>query len=98
MQMFNENDEFFLVITPEGTRSYSEHWKKGFYRIACGAKVPIAFGYIDYKTKKGGIGGMFYPCGDFEKDFEIIKEFSSKITPRFPEKFNLSPQFSENKK
>ncbi len=95
--MFKDKEEFCLVITPEGTRSYTEHWKKGYYRIACGANVPIAFGFIDYKKKTGGIDGMFYPSGNYEQDFELIKAFASKITPRYPEKFNLSPHHVKEK-
>ena len=95
VQMFNERDEFFLVITPEGTRSYTEHWKKGFYRIATNAGVPIAFGFIDYKKKRGGIDGYFYPSGNFEEDFAKIEAFASTITPRYPKKFNLSPCYTK---
>src|ERR1035437_264758 len=32
-KMFAEEKKLLLLITPEGTRSYVEHWKKGFYHI-----------------------------------------------------------------
>ncbi len=29
---FSTNEKFTIVITPEGTRRYTEHWKRGFTR------------------------------------------------------------------
>jgi hypothetical protein len=35
-------DEFiWLALAPEGTRSYSDHWRSGFYRVALQAGVPL---------------------------------------------------------
>jgi hypothetical protein len=65
-------------------------WKKGFYYIALKAKVPIAFGILDYEKKEGGIGKIFYPTGDFEKDFKIVEDFYRGRKGKYPEKFNLS--------
>ncbi len=89
---FEKNDDFFLLITPEGTRKRVNTWKKGFYFIALTAKVPILFSFLDYKKKEGGIGGMLYPTGNFEEDFKVIEDFYRTKTPRYPEKFNLSPK------
>jgi 1-acyl-sn-glycerol-3-phosphate acyltransferase len=83
---FNENDECFMVFTPEGTRSYSPNWKKGFYFIAQKANVPIYIGYIDYKKKTGGFYGRFEISGDIEKDVKEIKKILSNYSGRFPEK------------
>jgi len=49
IELYHQYDELVLLITPEGTRSYAEKWKKGFYYIAQGAKVPIVLGYLDYQ-------------------------------------------------
>ena len=51
VQHFNNNKKFFLVITPEGTRKKTKHWKKGFYLIAQKANVPIIVTKLDYKNK-----------------------------------------------
>jgi 1-acyl-sn-glycerol-3-phosphate acyltransferase len=51
VKLFKENEELYLVFTPEGTRKYSPNWRKGFYFIAQKANVPIYIGYIDYKKK-----------------------------------------------
>jgi 1-acyl-sn-glycerol-3-phosphate acyltransferase len=74
-----------IVVTPEGTRKKVKKWKSGFYRVAVGAGVPIALGYLDYKRKVAGVGRMIYPSGDFRKDMEEIVEFYKTVTPRFPE-------------
>lgn len=90
VRLFDEAESLVVVITPEGTRRLVRQWKKGFYLIALAAKVPIALGYIDYANKKGGVGPVLYPCGDYEKDMVFINEFYHDKTGKHPEKFNLS--------
>lgn len=84
--LFEERDELTILITPEGTRSYSSEWKKGFYYIALAANVPISLGYLDYKKKHAGVGPLIYPTGDYEKDLEKIQDFYRTVTAKFPEK------------
>ena len=73
--MLDTSHSLMLVIAPEGTRSYVKRWKTGFYRIALAAKVPIILGYMDYKKKEMGMGPIFNPTGDRDKDMESIYEF-----------------------
>ncbi len=87
---FETSDEFYLLITPEGTRRRVERWKKGFYFIALHAKVPIFLGFLDYRRKEGGIGMMLHPSGDFEADFRVIEDFYRDKQARHPDKFSLS--------
>lgn len=91
-ELFNNHEELMVVITPEGTRKRVDQWKKGFYMIALSAKVPIALSFINYGNKTGGIGPILYPSGDYEKDMIIIQDYYRNITPRHPERFNLSDQ------
>ncbi len=93
VEMFKERDSLFITITPEGTRSLRHTWKRGFYHIADIAKVPIAFGFLDYKNKIGGIGGMLIPTGDYDADLKTIEAFYADKQAKYPEKFNLSPQY-----
>ncbi len=86
IQRYNENEKYVLAIAPDGSRSKTKHWKTGFYHIALGANVPILFGFFDYATKKGGTGPLITPTGDIEHDMQIIRDFYSKITGRYPEK------------
>ena len=86
VQMLKERDELVIMITPEGTRSYAKRWKSGFYHIALEAGVPIILGYLDYKKKHAGIGPVFHPTGDYEKDLEEIQSFYRGVTAKYPEK------------
>ena len=43
---------FHLCITPEGTRSRTADWKKGFYFIALKAGLPILLYGVDYTQKR----------------------------------------------
>jgi len=91
-EMFKEADGLIITIAPEGTRSLSRNWKRGFYYIALNAKVPIGLGFLDYKSKTGGIGKMFIPTGDYDADLKEIETFYFDKQARYPEKFSLSPQ------
>jgi 1-acyl-sn-glycerol-3-phosphate acyltransferase len=87
-ELFNTNPILVVVITPEGTRRKVRHWKKGFYHIAMAAGVPIALGFIDYARKTGGIGPLFYPTGNYDKDMAVIMDFYKDKKGRHPERFN----------
>lgn len=84
--LFDQYDELAILVTPEGTRSYSKEWKKGFYYVAQGAKVPICLGYLDYAKKHAGIGPLIHPSGNYDDDLETIQSFYKKITAKYPEK------------
>ena len=88
--MYKNNDSFLLVITPEGTRSLVKRWRKGFYQIATGSNLPIVMAFIDYKNKKGGLGPVFYPTGDYNKDLVEIESFYKNFHARHPERYNLT--------
>ncbi len=91
-ELFKQNENLILTLTPEGTRSLNRNWKRGFYYMALHAKVPVMLGFLDYKEKKGGFGPLVYITGDFEKDMAVIESFYKTKTARHPENFNLSPQ------
>jgi 1-acyl-sn-glycerol-3-phosphate acyltransferase len=92
-QLMEEAESFYLLITPEGTRKLVRNWKKGFYFIARHANVPIIMGFLDYRTKTGGLGSVLYPTGDYEADMKVIEAFYQDKQALHPEKFNLSPQY-----
>ena len=98
VEMFSQNKNTQLVICPEGTRKKVNHWKKGFYVIAEGAHVPIVLGFIDYKKRECGIGGIFYPTGDYDKDLAEIWDYyrSNKVIGKFPEMFNLYDEYEND--
>jgi 1-acyl-sn-glycerol-3-phosphate acyltransferase len=72
---FHKRDVFRLALAPEGTRSRTENWKSGFYRIARAAQVPIALVYIDYPSREIGVGGYLDLTGDVAADMARIRAF-----------------------
>jgi 1-acyl-sn-glycerol-3-phosphate acyltransferase len=90
-----EKDEIAFLITPEGTRKRVETWKRGFYHIAQKADVPIALAYLDYNDRKGGVGPVFYPTGDYDADLQEIQKFYYGMKGRKKGRFNLESMNSE---
>lgn len=76
-----------LIVPPEGTRSKARYWKTGFYYIALGARVPIVMAYMDYATKRSGLGPVFQPTGDIDADMLVIKAFYKPFKGRNPDQF-----------
>lgn len=76
-----------LVVPPEGTRGRTRHWKTGFYFIALEAKVPIVLAYMDYERKAAGLGPLFVPTGNVERDMEEIKRFYAGVKGRNADQF-----------
>jgi hypothetical protein len=64
-----------LVITPEGTRSRVEEWKRGYHRIALAAGVPIVPAAIDFKARCVRFGPAVQPTGDAEADERKLRAF-----------------------
>lgn len=64
-----------LIVPPEGTRSKTREWKTGFYHIANSAQVPIVMAFMDYSSKRSGLGPLFVPTGHLEADMASIKAF-----------------------
>ncbi len=81
--------EFRLCITPEGTRSRVEEWKKGFYYIAQGANIPILLYGIDYERKLIQCTKTIIPSGDLEKDMKQIKLYFKDFKGKKPENFSI---------
>ena len=88
LEEMKSTSEFFLVVTPEGTRKRVEFWKSGFYHIAKEAQIPIVLGFADYEKKRCGLGDSFIPNGDIDADFERIRLFYAPIHAKYPERFN----------
>ncbi len=77
-----------LVVPPEGTRGRTRHWKTGFYFIAMEAQVPIVLAYMDYERKVAGLGPLFTPSGDVERDMDEVKRFYAGIKGRNADQFD----------
>jgi len=73
--IYEEREEFVLIITPEGTRSPNPNWKRGFHHVATTAQVPILIVYVDSTTKTIGIEGLMEPTDDVDGDIRQLKRF-----------------------
>jgi 1-acyl-sn-glycerol-3-phosphate acyltransferase len=77
-----------LVVPPEGTRSKVRYWKTGFYHIAQAAEVPIILSYLDFGTKRMGLGPVLIPSGDLDADMVKIKTFYAPIRGKNPDQYH----------
>lgn len=102
-KLFEENDEIALLIAPEGTRKKVTVWKKGFYHIAHDAGVPLVLGYLDYRSRKGGLLGVYPITGDYDADIAGIKKQYYGMYGKHRGQFDLEdlpyahPDWIENK-
>ncbi len=86
--LLKERELMYFALAPEGTRKFTDHWKKGFYHIANRANVPISLAFVNYKDKKAGIGPLISITGDEEQDLAKIQSFYKKNWAKFPENFS----------
>jgi len=84
-----ETDQIIMGLCPEGTRSYTEYWRSGFYHIARLAKIPVHFGFIDYPSKTIGAHPGFIPTGDIEAEMKKIATFYQDKRGKHPK--NVGP-------
>ena len=64
-------------------------WKRGFYHVALGARVPVVAAAIDYSRKCVTFGGSLVPGGDYEADLGRILQFVGEhSSPRHPERLS----------
>ncbi len=82
---FGKRRQFRLALAPEGTRSRTDYWKSGFYRIARAARVPLALGYLDYPAREIGVGAYLDLTGDVDADMARIRTFYAGKLGRRPE-------------
>jgi len=74
----------WLAIAPEGTRSYTDRWKSGFYRLALAAKVPVGLAFIDYRARLVGLTTYLDLTGDEAEDLRRIRAVYAGRTGKRP--------------
>ncbi len=67
-----QGEYFWLVVTPEGTRSWRPAWRSGFYRLALAAQVPVGLAVLDFGRKRIRITDFVTLSGDVEADMGRI--------------------------
>lgn len=89
-----KKEDFSLVITPEGTRSWVPKWRKGFYHMALAAKVPIVLAAGDFKRNTVYLGYQIpyerLETASFTEIMEEIQDYYIKndIGPKIPANWN----------
>ena len=86
---FEEKQQLWLGISPEGTRSNSSSWKTGFYHIARQARVHIIVLALDYSRRELRVADHFLPSGDLEADMPRIMACFKGATGYRPERMSL---------
>jgi 1-acyl-sn-glycerol-3-phosphate acyltransferase len=84
-EAFDTADELTVVVSPEGTRKYTDHWKSGFYHIARAAGVPLVPAYIDYERKLAEIGPPMTLTGDVKTDMDALRAFMAPGRGKYPD-------------
>jgi 1-acyl-sn-glycerol-3-phosphate acyltransferase len=84
---FARRDAMVLAIAPEGTRSRVAEWKRGFYHIATGAKVPVVPVAFDFASRIIRIFPPFLPTGDVNGDLTLLRGLYDRSMARRPELF-----------
>lgn len=84
LQSKDPQKEMAVCVAPEGTRSYAEKWKTGFWHIAESANIPIVMVAFDYGRKVVEYKKPFY-TGNKEEDIERMKVYFRTIKGKHPE-------------
>lgn len=71
-----------LVLSPEGTRQRADRWKTGFHHIARGAGLPIQLSYLDWSSRRLGLGPLVEPSDDVDGDIARIRAFYAPFRGR----------------
>ena len=86
VETYAQRDRFCICIAPEGTRSKSDHWKTGFYRLALETGLPLGLGFIDYRQKCAGIDRWVQLSGDEATDLALLRAYYADKVGLYPEK------------
>ncbi len=82
-------DFFWFGVAPEGTRKRIAGLRRGFYRVACEAGVPLGVTFFDYRTKTVDLRYFFMPTGDEVADMLQMEAVWSGAQGHIPA--NMSP-------
>lgn len=98
IEEFNQREQLFLLVTPEGTRGETTAWKTGFYHMAAGAGVPIQMCSLFPDQKILELGPLLEPSGDIVTDWEKLRDYYAPVLERcgrrFPELVQSVPNTS----
>jgi 1-acyl-sn-glycerol-3-phosphate acyltransferase len=82
---FDSNEEFALVIAPEGTRKASNSWKSGFIKIAASTGAPIVPAGLNYRKKTITLGEPIHYEGSVDDLMATLRDFYAGTEGKHPE-------------
>lgn len=85
VKIFNEKEEFSVVISPEGTRKKVEKMKTGFYYIAKTAGIPLMLCKFDWQRKEVVFSETFLTTENEKSDFEKIYSYFRGVKGKNPQ-------------
>jgi len=89
VQMLQLAESLHIILSPEGAFAKVTKWDKGFYYMACRAKVPIIVGYLDYQKKEIGIKGVIDNPENTNTVMLQINTMYKGVTAKYPKNFSL---------
>ncbi|MFH1043575.1 MAG: 1-acyl-sn-glycerol-3-phosphate acyltransferase [Pseudomonadota bacterium] len=72
---YERAQELYVAITPEGTRSRTDHWKSGFYHLALATDMLVGLGFVDYPSKRIGVDTYVALSGREEEDLANFRAY-----------------------
>lgn len=75
----------WLALAPEGTRSYRDSWRSGFYHVALAAGVPLGLVCFDYATREVRVDHFIMLTGDRAADMSEIAANMGGTTGKRPD-------------
>lgn len=74
----------WLALAPEGTRSYREAWRSGFYHVTLAAGVPLGLAALDYARREVRLDTFLMLSGDEAADMAQIASGLGRATGKRP--------------
>lgn len=83
------NPDFVLVLAAEGTRSRTEYWRSGFYRLARSTGLQVTFCWVDGPTRTVGLSEPIDLTGDVSADMDRVRAIYAHARGVLPGKVNV---------
>ena len=84
VEQFDKNPKLVLGITPAGTRSRVNEWKRGFARIAQAANVPILPAILDFQSKVVHFEELIADVRDVDHVMAVMQKLTKTGVPKHP--------------
>jgi 1-acyl-sn-glycerol-3-phosphate acyltransferase len=86
VEEYARRDRIWIALSPEGTRTRTDHWKSGFYHLAVAARVPLGLAFIDYGRRLVELRTFVDLSGDPDADLARLRAFYAGVRGHRPER------------